>query len=575
MRRDARQLDQGDRPEASPPLRPPAPPRVAAAKPRRPATIIAVLLLVGSASASAQPFAGGGTRGGMPNLRAIVGQPLPDQGMPAGTVSVRVARKIPANAAAEVDVAAIIKNAGGDLRKRSLKTDASGRALFEGLVPGDEFHAEVTVDGELLTTKTFPIPEQGGVRTMLIAGLGPAAEGDDQASGAAPAADGHEPFALGSATGTTKPDKAVPVKTLEVRLTDEGGQPIANHPVTLGSVDATNKVDVRHGQTDGQGVARFTGLATGRTTGYAAVTDWHGVHIGTEPFAMPEDSGATAEIHALGRTSDPSVITIGEGARVVLQMREDTLQFLEMLPLENKSNQLFDPGAGAIEIPLPKEFTGAEAGEGGEHKIEIRQNHGVAVRGTISPKSALAGTDDKAAGNEIQFGFVLPYRGHEREFSQPIPNGIGLFTLICEQMPGLEISGPGIGARESRELNGKKYWVMPGQAVPPGGTLTFTVTGLPATDHTGRVISLVLSLALIGVAIAFGRRPKDEARRSAVNERERLAARRETLFAELVAVERQARSGAAAATPERRKDLVGKLEGVYQQLAALDEQRAP
>jgi hypothetical protein len=540
------------------------------------AVVLAGALALAAPRASAQPFAGGGARGGMPNLRAIVGQPLPDQGMLPGTVSVRVARKIPANAAADLDVAAIIKNAGGDLRKRSVKTDASGRALFEGLVPGEEFHAEVTVDGELLTTKTFPIPAQGGVRTMLIAGLAAASEGEgaDQAA-AAPGGEGHEPFALGSATGTTKPDKAVPVKTLEVHLVDEGGQPIANHPVTLGSVDTTNKVSVLRAQTDDKGVARFTDLATGRTTGYAAVTDWHGVHIGTEPFGMPEDSGATAEIHALGRTSDPSVITIGEGARVVLQMREDTLQFLEMLPLENKSNQLFDPGAGAIEIPLPKEFTGAEGGEGGEHKVEVRQGHGVAVRGTISPKSALAGTDAKAAGNEIQFGFVLPYRGHERDFAQLMPNGIGLFTLISEQLPGLEITGPGIGARESRELNGKKYWVMPGQPVPPGGTLTFTVTGLPATDHTGRTVSLVLSLALIGVAIVFGRKPKDAARRSAVSERERLAARRETLFAELVAVERQARSGAATATPERRRDLVGKLEGVYQQLAALDEQRAP
>ncbi|HEX4406113.1 MAG TPA: hypothetical protein VH560_14850, partial [Polyangia bacterium] len=86
---------------------------------------------------------------------------------------------------------------------------------------------------------------------------------------------------------------------------------------------------------------------------------------------------------------------------------------------------------------------------------------------------------------------------------------------------------------------------------------------------------LGLSLGLIGLAIAFGRKPKGAARRSVVSERERLTARRETLFAELVAVERQARSGATTATPERRKDLVGKLEGVYQQLAALDEQRAP
>ncbi len=524
--------------------------------------------------ASAQPFAGGGG-GGMPNLRAISGQPLPDSGMPAGSVSVRVSRKIPANAVAGVEVSAIIKNSGGDLRKRTLKTDASGRVLFEGIAPGDEFHAEVTVDGELLQTVAFPMAAQGGVRTMLIAGLPPAGAGDaEPAAAPAAGAGGGQSFALGSTTGSAKPEKSLPVKTLEVRIVDEGGHAIPNHPVTLGSVDTANKVDVRRATTDGSGVARFTDLPVGKTIGYAAVTDWHGLHIGTEPFAMPEDSGVRAEIHALDRTSDPSVITIGEGARVILQMREDTLQFLEILPLENKSSKLFDPGPGAVEIPLPSEFTGAEAGQS-ERKIEIRAGRGVAVHGPISPKGALGGNDAKAAGNEVTFGFVMPYHGDTRDFVQPMPTGIGLFTLIIEQLPGLELTGPGVGARESREVSGRKYWVMPGTAIPPGGVMSFTVKGLPSTDHTGRTISLVLALGLIGAAIAFARRPKDETRRAAVNERDRLTARREALFAELVAVERQARSGAVGATPERRRELVGKLEGVYQQLAALEEQHAP
>lgn len=535
-------------------------------------------LAFSSPRASAQPFAGGGRPGGgMPDLRKISGQPLPDSGMAPGTVSVRVARKIPANGVANVDVAAITKNAGGDLRKKTAKTDAGGRVIFESLAPGDEFHAEVTVDGELLQTITFPIPAQGGVRTMLIAGLGPAPAGGDEAEGGAPAGEqpaGSSNFALGSTTGSAKPEKSLPVKTLEVRILDESGQAVPNHPVTLGSVDTSNKVDVRHAVTDGTGVARFTNLPTGKTTGYAAVTDWHGLHIGTEPFAMPEDSGARAEIRALARTSDPSVITIGEGARVILQMREDTLQFLEMLPLENKSSQLFDPGPGAVEIPLPTEFTGAQAAEG-ERKVEVRAGRGMAVHGTISPKAALGGNDAKAAGNEVQFGFVMPYRGDSREFSQVMPNGIGLFTLITEQLPGLEITGPGIGARESRELNGRKYWVMPGQPIPPGGTMQFTVTGLPTIDHTGRTVAAALAIALMLAAIAFGRKPKDAARRAAVSERDRLTARRESLFAELVAVERQARSGAAGTTAERRRDLVGKLETVYQQIAALEEQRAP
>jgi hypothetical protein len=288
---------------------------------------------------------------------------------------------------------------------------------------------------------------------------------------------------------------------------------------------------------------------------------------------MPEDTGARADIHALERTSDPSVITIGEGARIILQMREDTLQFLEMLPLENKSEKLFDPGPGAIEIPLPQGFTGAEGGES-ERKIEIRKNHGVAIHGAISPKRALGETDAKQAGNEVTFGFVLPYTGDTKEFEQPMPNGIGLTTIIMEQIPGMEITGPGVGPREARELNGKKYWVMPGSAVPAGGVLRFTVKGLPSIDHTGRNIAGALAIALLIAAVVFGRRPGGEAQRAAQTERDRLTARREVLFAELVAVERQARGGSATAA-DRRREVVAKLEGVYQQLASLDEQRAP
>ncbi|MDB4981002.1 MAG: hypothetical protein JWM82_1754 [Myxococcales bacterium] len=537
-------------------------------------------LLAMAAPAVAQPFAGGGAApgGGMPNLRAISGRPLPDRGMPAGTVSVRVGRKTPANAVAGAEITIVTKNAGGDARMRKATTDAGGRAIFESLAPGDEFHAEVVVDGETLKTDTFSIPAEGGVRTMLIAGLGPAPAQEEGAGGGAPAADGApaaggDGFSLGSATGTAKPEASLPKGTLEVRLLDESGRGVPNQPITLGAVDQTNKVTVLHAQTNGEGTARFTSLATGRTSGYAAVADWHGQHIGTEPFALPEDMGARAEVHALERTSDPAVVTIGEGARVILQLREDTQQFLEMLPLENTSKKMFDPSPGALEIPLPQGFTGAEAGESGNRKLEVRANHGMAVHGPISPKASLGDSDAKAAGNEVTFGFVLPYRGGTKDFEQFMPNGIGLFTLIHEQIPGLAISGPGVGTRESRELGGKKYWIMPGSAIPAGGTMRFTVTGLPSTDHTGRVISAILALALIAAAIAFGRRPRDEARKAGASERERLESRREALFSDLMGVERAARSGATAATPERRRELVAKLEGVYQQLATLDEPR--
>jgi hypothetical protein len=530
--------------------------------------LIVAAAVVAAPSAHAQPA-------GMPNLRAVSGKPLPDPGMPPGTVSVRVARKIPANAAADVEITALIKNAGGDLRKRTAKTDASGRALFEGIAPGDEFHAEVTVDGEKLATDTFPMPASGGVRMMLIAGLGAAGAPTDEGEGAAAEGGGAGQggdFSLGISTGTTRADASLPVKTLEVALVDEQGQPIADHEVMLGSVERGGHLDVHRARSDAKGVARFTGLATGAGIGYAAVLDWHGVRIGTEPFSMPESGGMRAEIHAPARTSDPSTITIGNGGRVILEMHEDQLQVMELLPLENSSDKLFDPGPGAVEIPLPKESVGAQSLQQNDRRLEIRQNRGVAVHGAISPKGAAAGpgADPRSAGNEVAFAFGMPYHGDTRDFEQPLPNGAGQLAIIVEQSSGVRVTGPRVGQPEARELQGHKYWLMRVEPIPAGGVLAFTITGLPSTSSVGRWVSLGLALALVLGALLFAHRPKDEARRAAEGERERLTSQRENLFAELVAVERSARGDAAA----RKKELVARLESIYQQLAVLDEQRA-
>src|SRR3954470_9860065 len=179
--------------------------------------LVTALLAAAAGGAQAQPMMGAGGGGKMPDLSQIVGRPLPDRGMPIGTVSVRVAPKTPANAVADVEVSAIIKNAGGDARRRTRKTDESGRVLFEGMTPGDEFLAEVTVDGEHLQTEKFSMPAQGGLRTMLIAAVasgGGDSGGEALASGTARDGKDQRAFALGATAGAAEPDDALPTGTL-------------------------------------------------------------------------------------------------------------------------------------------------------------------------------------------------------------------------------------------------------------------------------------------------------------------------------------------------------------------------
>jgi hypothetical protein len=554
------------------------------------ATAVAIALAMVATGAGAQPMgqpmmgggAGGPPAGGppgrpMPDLRLMNGKPLPGPELAPGTVTVRVARKMPVNAVVGIEVTAIVKNAGGEMKKRTAKTDDRGRAVFDAIGAGNQFQAQVVVDGETIKSTEFEIPAQGGVRTMLIAGLGPAPVGGGDSEGESGEGDGQgDGFRLGATTGTVAPAPDLAAKTLEVRAFDENGRPIPNTVVQLGAAaqGSEGKLKITKATTNAEGLARFEGLDTGSTVGYAAIIDHKGTRLGTQPFSMPDQGGMRAEIRAMERTSDPSVITFGSGGRVVLQLHDDILQVLEMLPIENKSNKLFDPGVGAIEIPLPKGFLNAEGGEG-DRKLEVRKNYGIAVHGAIAPQTT--------TNNEITFAFTVPYRSSTYDYVQALPNGLGATTLILEQAGDMSVEGAGIGARQSREVNGRKYWVMPIGALGAGQNLVFTVTGLPSTDHSGRIIAGALALLLVLAAVFLARRPEG-AKQAKTGTRDKLLERREALFEQLVGVERdrRAQNGAAggdgpvaAGMRDRRNQIVGKLEAIYRDLAALDESPAP
>lgn len=556
-----------------------------------------------SALSFAQPMAGG-----MPNPRDISGRPLPDRSLPVGVVTVRVARKNLGNPVAGAELVAIVEAAGGDSRKRTAKTDGEGRATFEGLAPGSRFHAEVLVDGETVKTAMLTIPESGGIRVMLVGGLGPEPEGggaggaDDDGGGTA----GGPRFTLGIVSGTAVMDAELSPGTIRVTARDGTDRPLVGQSVELGLVAPGGQIDVTRAVTDATGVATFSHVGEDKGEGKgkgkpapaadgaepdkapsgvaaAVVMSMGEMRFGTDGFTMPPKGGVRVELRVPEKTSDPAVIVVGPGGRLILQLRDDALGFIETLPLQNPSGKIFDPGVGGIEVPLPSEATNAEGGEG-EHKIEVRKGIGVAVHGPIPPRRPMLDPNQKSP-DEITFGFILPIRGSTLKFEQRFPNGMGEFTFITEQLAGLSIDSSQLTGRQERELGGKKYWLMRGEPVPAGGTLRFSVLGLPAADDTGKIVAAVLSIGLLLAAILLSRNPGSEGDSARTQERDRLVERREKLFAELVAVEARRARGAATASPPsspsasapatpERDDLVRRLENVYRDLATLDDRRA-
>ncbi len=136
------------------------------------ACAVALVLLVTSVAAWAQPA--------MPDPRQMSGVPLPVGDVSTGTVTVRVAREAVTNAVTGQEVQLSV---GGQFRTE--KTNDAGRAEFTGLTPGSRVKASTIVDGERLESQEFEVPVTGGVRLMLVAGVG---AGTGGAPGAAAAA---------------------------------------------------------------------------------------------------------------------------------------------------------------------------------------------------------------------------------------------------------------------------------------------------------------------------------------------------------------------------------------------------
>ena len=101
---------------------------------------------------------------GMPDPKQMSGMPLPVGELAPGTVSVRVVRGTVTNIVAGQTVQLSIAG-----ETRTGKTDESGRATFENLKIGATVTVRAVVGSETLDSQEFQVPEQGGIRMMLVA----------------------------------------------------------------------------------------------------------------------------------------------------------------------------------------------------------------------------------------------------------------------------------------------------------------------------------------------------------------------------------------------------------------------
>lgn len=124
--------------------------------------------------------------------------------LPPGIVAIRLIRE---SFRTNVPNRTIFLRVGDSNRVVSATTNAEGRVQFDGLQVGDSVRVRADVGQEVLESQRFEIPSQGGVRMVLVAGVG------------ADVASPSDPWPPATATSSSVPTTPPPTPMAPPRVT--------------------------------------------------------------------------------------------------------------------------------------------------------------------------------------------------------------------------------------------------------------------------------------------------------------------------------------------------------------------
>ncbi len=372
-------------------------------------------------------------------------------------------------------------------------------------------------------------------------------------------------------SGVPLPVGELAVGTVTVRVVRGAmTNPIVNQPVELigGAAPA-------RGQTNDAGRAEFSGFAPG--TRLRAVTIVDGEQLESQEFTVPSTGGVRlALVAAAGAAAgapsavppaapsappaaQPGTVILGDQTRFVVEMGEDGLNVFNII-------QIVNGGSAPVQTPSPLVFD-LPADAQGPGMLD-----GSSPQATLAGKQVIVTGPFAAGATLVQFAYSIPFGSESVTIAQPLPADLDHVAVVLQRVGATRLQSPQLSQQQEMPAGGQSYIAARGPALRAGTTLAFTISGLP--HHSPWPLNVALALAV--VILAGGAWAATGARKATVAEaarRQRLHAKRDKLFEELVALEarQRDRSIAPGRDATRRAELIAALERIY---ADLDEEAA-
>ena len=255
-------------------------------------------------------------------------------------------------------------------------------------------------------------------------------------------------------------------------------------------------------------------------------------------------------------------MAIGGQTRIIIEPGDESVSIYYLLDVVNNAKTPVNPPT-AFAFDLPAGATGTTILEGS------------------SPKASVAGTSIRVAApfppgrTLVQAAYQLPAGSASLDLTQRFPAPLEQLAVVVKKLGDTKLSSPQISRQQDMTASGESFIAGTGGAVSAGQPITLTIDNLPHRSAIPRWTALGLAGVIIVAGVWVARRSDDATARAA--ERKRLIARREKLFADLVRLENDRRSGkvADARYESRRESLIGTLEQIYGALDSDDSGPEP
>jgi hypothetical protein len=366
-------------------------------------------------------------------------------------------------------------------------------------------------------------------------------------------------------SGMPLPVADLPAGTVTARvIRGQLSNPLEGQTVELAGAGAQ-----KTSKTDAAGRATFSGLTPGSRVKLSVTVGAEKVE--SQEFDVPSQGGVRVMLVATDAATEaraaeekklaeeppvPGTVVLGDQSRLVIELGEDTLNVFNLMQIVNTAKRRVQTQAPLV-FELPKDAVGAGIMEGSTPNA-LAAGTKVTVTGPFAPGTTV-----------VQFGYSIPLGSDTITIAERMPAQLAQISVIAQKAPGMELSSPQVKEHRDMAAEGQTYIVGQGGGVRAGDTVTLSLSGLPHRPTWPRNTALLLAAVIMAAGAWGATRGRMETAQK--DRRHTLQSRRESLFAQLSALEAERRTGKLdqSTYAAKREKLVIALEDLY---AGLDRE---